>query len=317
MIFLQRIFHRNLPIKIMAILTAIILWFYVMNEQNPAIEATITREVQIVNVPEGAVVSLEKDKVQLKVRALRSFFVSTGTNEFRAQIDAEDLPEGHNMEKVEVILPHGFELLEVDPPELKVVVDSVVKRTVGVSIVTTGNPADGVTLASVSGDMQQAELVGPRSKVRQVTKVIAYVPLTGHDKDFTQRVPMLPVDKEGRVIDDVTATPTVLTVDVQLARGLSKKIVTVSPAIVGQLPEGYVLDKVTISPAKIEIAGRKEVIDRIQSIATHDIDLSDIEPAELKKGSHTVNVMLRQTPDVVVIDRMVKVDISLKKKTER
>ena len=214
MIFLQRIFHRNLPIKIMAILTAIILWFYVMNEQNPAIEATITREVQLVNVPEGAVVSLEKDKVQLKVRALRSFFVSTGTNEFRAQIDAEDLPEGHNMEKVEVILPHGFELLEVDPPELKVVVDSVVKRTVGVSIVTTGNPADGVTLASVSGDMQQAELVGPRSKVRQVTKVIAYVPLTGHDKDFTQRVPMLPVDKEGRVIDDVTATPTVLTVDV-------------------------------------------------------------------------------------------------------
>ncbi|MDO4204386.1 MAG: CdaR family protein [Selenomonadaceae bacterium] len=312
--FLHKIFQRNLPIKIMAILTAIVLWFYVMNEQNPAIEATVTREAQMINVPEGAVVSLEENKVHMKVRALRSSFVSAGTNDFRAEINVEDLPEGRSMEKVNAILPHGFELLEIDPPELPVVVDSVVKRYVDVSIVTTGNPADGVTLASVSGDMEQAQLVGPRSKVKQVVKVIAYLPLTGHEKDFSQRVPLLPVNRQGRVVDDVSTVPSALTADVQLARGLSKKVVTVSPAVTGQLPEGYALDKITIVPAKIEIAGRKEVIDKIQSIATQDIDLSDIEPEELKNGTQTVSVMLRPTPDVVVIDRMVKVEISTKKK---
>lgn len=312
--FLHRIFQRNLPIKIMAILTAVILWFYVMNEQNPPIETTISREAQMVNVPEGTVASLEENKVRLKVRALRSYFVSASHNDFRAVVDVEDLPEGRTMEKVEVVLPHGFELLEVDPPELPVLVDSVVKRSVGISIVTTGAPADGVTLASAVGDLEQAELIGPRSKVKQVVKVIAYLPLTGHEKDFSQRVPLLPVNRQGRVVDDVSTVPSALTADVQLARGLSKKVVTVSPAVTGQLPEGYALDKITIVPAKIEIAGRKEVIDKIQSIATQDIDLSDIEPEELKNGTQTVSVMLRPTPDVVVIDRMVKVEISTKKK---
>ncbi len=315
MIFFQRIFQRNLPIKIMAILTAVILWFYVMNEQNPSIEATISREVHMVNIPDGAVVSLEENKVQMKIRALRSYFVNAAPNDFRAVVDVDDLPEGRTMEKVEVILPNGFELLSVDPPELPVMVDSVVKRTAGVNIVTTGSPAEGVTLASVTGDMEKVELIGPRSKVKQVTQVIAYVPLTGHDVDFSQRVALLPVNKQGRVIDDVTTSPSVLTADIQLARGLSKKVVTVSPAVVGQLPEGYILDKVTITPAKIEVAGRKEVIDRVQSIATQDIDLSDIEPESLKNGSHTIAVQLRHTPEVVVIDRMVKVAISTKKRS--
>lgn len=127
MTFFHRIFHRNLPIKIMAILTATVLWFYVMNNQNPSIEATIKREVQLVNIPDGKVVSLEENKVNIKVRALRSYFVSTAGSEFRAELDAEDLPNGRIREKVSVILPHGFELIEVDPPELPVFVDPIEK----------------------------------------------------------------------------------------------------------------------------------------------------------------------------------------------
>lgn len=314
MSLLQRIFHRNLPIKIMAILTAVILWFYVMNEQNPPIEATITRDVQMVNVPEETLVSLQENKVRIKMRALRSYFVSASDNDFRAEVNVGDLEEGLSMERVKVILPHGFELMEVDPPALPVVADKMVKRSMNVSIVTTGVPMDGTTLAGITGERENVEIIGPRTKVAQAARIVAYVPLTNHDKDFQQRVHLMVVGIQGRIIDGVTAIPAAMSVDVQLARGLTKKIVTVSPAIVGQLAEGYIVDRVAINPAKIEIAGRKEVIDKIQSIATQDIDLSDIEPEDLETGLHTADVQLRHTPGVVVIDRTVKVDITTKRK---
>lgn len=310
----HRIFHRNLPIKIMAILTATVLWFYVMNDQNPSIEATIKREAQLVNVPEGKVISLEENKVNIKVRALRSYFVSTAGNEFRAELDAEDLPDGRVREKVNVILPHGFELIEVDPPELTVFVDPIEKKLANIKLIPTGSPAEGITLASVSGDLEQAEVIGPASRTKEVSRIIAYVPLNKHDTDFSQQVPLLPVNKQNRVIEDVTVAPTVVVASVQLARGLSRKIVTVSPVLVGQLPEGFTLDKLTINPAKIEVTGRKEVLDKLQSIATREIDLSDIEPEELVNGTWSVNVQLRPTQDVVVIDKTVKVDISVKEK---
>lgn len=316
MTFFHRIFHRNLPIKIMAILTATVLWFYVMNNQNPSIEATIKREVQLVNIPDGKVVSLEENKVNIKVRALRSYFVSTAGNEFRAELDAEDLPDGRIRERVNIILPHGFELIEVDPPELLVFVDPIEKKLADIKLITTGSPAEGITLASVSGDLKQAEVIGPASRARQVSRLIAYVPLNRHDTDFSQQVPLLPVNNQGRVIEDVTVAPTVVVASVQLARGLSKKIVTVSPVLTGRLPEGLSLDKVSINPAKIEITGRKEVIDKLQSIATREIDLSEIEPENIINGTFSANVLLRPIQDVVVIDRTVKVDISTKEKAQ-
>lgn len=316
MTFFHRIFHHNLIIKIIAFIAATVLWFYVMNKQNPAVEATMKREVQLVNIPGGKVVSLEENKVNIKVRALRSYFVSTAGNEFRAELDAENLPDGRVRERVNVILPRGFELIEVSPPELPVFVDPIEKKLMDVKVIPTGSPAEGITLAGVSGDLEQAEVIGPASRTRQVSRLVAYVPLNGHGADFSRQSPLLPVNNQGLLIEDVTVVPTVVVASVQLAGGLAKKIIAINPVLTGQLPDGFTLDKVSVSPAKIEITGRKEVIDKLQSIATRDIDLSEIGSGNIVNGTFSANVILLPIQDVVGIDRTVKVDISIKEKAQ-
>ena len=51
---LQNLVRRNLAAKILCFLVALVLWGYVMNEQNPSIEGTFTVPLTITNAPDGA-----------------------------------------------------------------------------------------------------------------------------------------------------------------------------------------------------------------------------------------------------------------------
>ena len=50
---MRNIVQHNLPAKILALVIAVILWGYVMNDQNPSIESTYTVQLDVVNAPEG------------------------------------------------------------------------------------------------------------------------------------------------------------------------------------------------------------------------------------------------------------------------
>ena len=53
MINLQNLFRKNLPVKILALIASIIMWGYVMNEENPSVNGRYTVPVEIINAPEG------------------------------------------------------------------------------------------------------------------------------------------------------------------------------------------------------------------------------------------------------------------------
>ena len=45
MINLQNLFRKNLPVKILALIASIIMWGYVMNEENPSVNGRYTGPV--------------------------------------------------------------------------------------------------------------------------------------------------------------------------------------------------------------------------------------------------------------------------------
>ena len=63
---MRNIVQHNLPAKILALVIAVILWGYVMNDQNPSIESTYTVQLDVVNAPEGY--KITKDALRLGER---------------------------------------------------------------------------------------------------------------------------------------------------------------------------------------------------------------------------------------------------------
>ena len=97
---------------------------------------------------------------------------------------------------------------------------------------------------------------------------------------------------------------------VQLARGLSRKVVSVHPVVDEALPAGFTLGQVQVDPAKIEIAGEAAEIAKLTSIDTEKITVSDMK----QSGKKTVQLAI--PAGVAISNREVTVTVELKPKAE-
>ena len=305
---INSIFRRNLPAKIVALGVAVVLWVVVMSDQNPAIEGSFTVPVAVVNSPEGYKVTKSEDTVKIKVRGARSLFVSATADDFRAYVDLGGAEAGKQSYKVQTALPQGFELVEVQPETVEFNLDKIIQKQVRADVIVTGNSAPGTTVAKVTQASSIVTIEGPQSAVESVTRVVGYVGLSGNSTDFDLQVPLTALNADGREVHDVKVVPSVTEVTVQLARGLTKKIVTIHPVLDGSLPDDLTLSEVRTDPIKLEIAGESKVLAPLSSVDTEKIDLSKVTESE------KLTVRLDLPSGVTVTNPEISVSIVVKKK---
>ena len=298
----RHMIQHNLVAKIVAVVSAIVLWGYVMNDQNPAIESSFTVQVQLRNAPDGYKITQGTPTVKVKVRAARSLFVNSSAEDFKAYVDLKDAENGKHSYKVHVETPQGFEVVEENPGSIDVTLDRIIERRVRATINVNGVPAPGVTVAKVNQASSKVVIEGPESAVNEVDRVIGYIGLNGNnDSDFALQVPLTPINVDGREVQGVTVNPTSMYVTVQMARGLRTKIVTVKPALTGSLNGELELVSAKVDPVKIEIAGDEAKTSTVSSLSTEPISLADVT----KNMDKTVKLILPDgvtvtNPDVVV-----------------
>ena len=107
----------------------------------------------------------------------------------------------------------------------------------------------------------------------------------------------------------VKVVPSATEVSVSLARGLTKKIVTIHPVLQENLPKDYELGDVRTDPIKIEVAGDSKTIENLSSIDTEPIDLSKLT------ATKKMTVKLALPDGITVTNREVNVSIEVKKKS--
>ena len=307
---LQSLVQHNLAAKIVAFLVAMVLWGYVMNDQNPSIEGTFAVPLTVINAPEGYKVSQATGAVKLKVRGPRSLFVNASEADFDAYLDLENASEGRKAYKVHTMIPQGFELVETQPDTVEVTLDKIESRKFKAELIVTGATAQGTTVAKVTQGMETVMVEGPKSMLDEVSRVIGYVGLSGNGTDFSLQVQLTPINADGREVAGVTVKPSSIQANVQLARGLAKKVVNIKPMVMDNLPSGYVLGGVKVDPVKIEIAGAEDALAKIASVETEPVSLYDVTSSTSKKA------MLKLPEGVTVTNKEVTVYVEVKKRDE-
>lgn len=274
---LEHIFRRNLFAKIAAIVCAVILWSYVMNEQDPAIENTYTVEIAAVNEPEGYHITQGEKKVQLKVRAQRSLFASLSADDFRAYVDLADAKDGTQQLRIQTVLPKGVELISARPDSIEVTLDKMVTKSIRVEYVTTGAVAQGSAFVGITPKVQYVSVYGPESILTDATRVIGYVGLSGRNDSFSDNVTFTAVGEDGNTLKDVEITPQNADVRVQITRGLIRKVVGIHVVTAKDLDPSLKLISTTADPEKIEIAGTEDKLAGVNTIETMPISLADVK----------------------------------------
>ncbi|MBQ7516248.1 MAG: hypothetical protein IJS96_08205 [Schwartzia sp.] len=301
---------RRKPVaKILSLLAATGLWFFVMNEQNPMMDTTFNIPVTMVDVPEKAKITPEFETVQVKLRGPRSVFATTGRDEIKAEMDLASLGEGKHHLRLQTVVPQGMEVISVLPDSMDVTIDPYRQKKMPVNLIRTGSPAPGMAVAGMTPETATVTVFGTHSALDTVEQVVAYVNLnTDHNRDFNLETPVQAMDNQGQIVEAVRVVPKTLAVHVQLARGLARKVVAIQPVFEGVVADGCTIVSAKAEPARIEIAGEASVIEKLDFLNTAPVVVAGL-------NSSVRRVVSLSLPEgVTVSNKLVEVSIGIEKR---
>ena len=260
------LFCHNFFKKIIALVAAFVMWFFVMIEQDPEIEDTYTVPLTMSNAPYEFIALCDVKTVTLDARAPRSNFVKYDANAFRVYANLEGLGEGEHQITPRVIMPQGFELVETKPDLVKVKLDPLIEQQMPIEIRATGTVPQDAVVRDIQKSMETVTVVGPKSFVEQAVKVYGNVNLNSNTSSFELQIPMNAVDAKDNIIQRVRVVPSVITVSVDIESGVKKRIVPIIPEL--SVADGWELTKVNVDPAQMEIVGSESAVNSIITLKT-------------------------------------------------
>lgn len=268
---LDNIFRRNKLQKFTALVVATALWFFVMGSQDPPMTGSYTVPVAVINSPRDVRATVEDKPVKIKLSGARSNFAEYKDEDIHATVDIANLTEGEYELPISAAYPKGFDLVSISPEKLHVKIDPYVDKQIAAEVIVTGSKISDAVVMNVAKSIETVTVIGAKTEVEKVQRIIGYVGLTDNQEDFEMQVPLSAVDADGREVKNVRVVPSAISVQIDLEKGIDKKTVPVTADIT--LPNGKSFSKITVEPSQIEITGSKEILDPIAEIKTVPLTL--------------------------------------------
>lgn len=264
---------ENMTGKLLALLLAVILWVYVMNEQNPPVEQTASVKLEVRNVTQGLILADSAEAVKVRYRGPRSIIAGLRSQDLEAYVDANGIQEGEHFLPVKAGVPSSLELIEVAPNTVAVRLEGQTSRQLPVTPKFTGSTPAGVIIDKAEVVPVQVTVAGPRSMVDMAANVVASVDMSGINKDAVLDTIPHVYGKNGSLVKGVTVVPEKVQVQINILKGIIVKTVDIKPVITGEVAHGNAITGITTDPEKVEIRGQAEVLTAIEWLNTMPVNV--------------------------------------------
>lgn len=268
---IKNAFQRNKMQKFVALISATLLWFFVMDTQNPKISGSYDVPITMANTPQNYKAIFTEQTIKVNLSAPRSYFIDYSANNIRAFVNLQNYSaEGEYEIPVEASFPKGFELESITPDIIHVQLDPLIEKQIKPYLTVGGTPAKNSVVREMVKSSETVTLVGAKNAVNQVKRVIGYIGLNGNSKPFDLVVPLSAIDEEGRVVNGVRVVPSAITVTVKIENEFVQKTVPVVADVT--IPQGREVAEIIVAPKTVEIVGREEIINSIESVSTEPLN---------------------------------------------
>ena len=292
---MKNFWQSELFLKFASIFAAILLWIFVVYQENPVHETWLT-DLSInytnhsANLVSGKLLITEGNdmKVDIKIRGRRSDLSYAKVSNVTCSVDLGSInAEGSYDLPIDVdIAANGVELVSKNPYSITVVVDRVVTEERDVTVKKTGTPKNGFMPGTIESSPSSVKLTGPYSLIKKVETAVATVDVTDASEDITGLYKIKLYDADGKEITSNTISKNIEYCDIKCPI-LSAKTVNVLPFLADETNHlGHAVTVALVRPDTVTIVGKKEQIDQIDAIFTETIPTSEIF------GKVTINAQL-------------------------
>jgi YbbR domain-containing protein len=179
---------RNLGLKLVSTLVAILLWLVVAGER--VVERVMRSPVEFQNLPAGLeIVGNPPDTVEVRLRGSSGALSRIASGDMSAVIDLETARPGRRLFHItqsQVNVPYGIDIVQVAPSTLTMEFEVSGIRSVHVEPDIDGRPAPGYEVTQVTSDPATVEVAGPETALKLLQAAITE-PVSVTDQTRTVR----------------------------------------------------------------------------------------------------------------------------------
>ena len=299
---------NNLGLKVTALLFSILLWWSVVNIDDPIDKKNFFAEVELYNtdVIEKKGESFQivgSQTITVTVKARRKVLESIKASDIVATADFTEYDETTKLVPVRVKVS-GYESrceeVSAQPRNLQLKTEKIEKKTFPVYTVRTGEIRSGYVVANMVSIPQYIDVSGPRSVVSQINKVVAKVDVTGLSKSSILQAELIYYDYADSVIEKSSLTTEYdkggVAVDVELWRTKALELNFDTSGI--SVAPGYVFDRIEVEPQSIRVAGSDNIIIPMDKI---EIVKEALQTDELSENQQVVVDITKYLPEGIIL----------------
>lgn len=283
---------HNFGLKLLSVIFAILLWFYVVNETNPikvrhydnitiSIVGTNELAAQKLIPLESLRSILPQAKVSLNVPHNEVSTISAANIEVTLDLSGITSPGKYQVPLKVKSGNADVTVASFSPTSIEVVIDELASAVVPVRISTTGKLPDNLYKGMAVTDPETLQISGPESYISCITRAQIEVDLSTMTDGYSASMQYVYLDKDGNPVsgENIDANRDVVLVDMGI---LSKKTVPLEFLSclknMDKTAEGYSVVEVTSSVDSVTIIGDSATLDNISRIFIQDVDMTGVGP---------------------------------------
>lgn len=293
---------NDILVKILSLLVALLLWFYVMDSQDPSTTKPFYGiEVQYTGLSalsDAGLIITEGNTatVSIRVTGKRSDMIGFTSTNMKATVDVGSITVPGEYERNYVVsLPNRLTYTQITQ-KVVFTVDRITTKSVPLQVTLQGEPAEGYVKGSYELSPEAVVVEGPEQVLAQIDHADIVYDLTGASSSVNTVLDYTLVNEAGEPIDMTFITLQQPTVDFELQIHQSGEI----PLTVDIVPYGYITDDMIdclIEPSSIRISGDPDVVS-----TTNQINLGSINIRQLLEDNTTELTMPIILPNGVTTD---------------
>lgn len=301
---------NNWGLKLIAILFALILWFAVINIDDPVVSETFKNvPVQIMNtevLTEAGMTYEVLDNTSvvetITVYGPRTLVESLNENDIIAKADFNDITVANTVAvSVSVDNRNSSKITNIRSSleAVKLNIEEAKTKQLVINATTTGKLASGYIVAGIELDQNRIRVSGPKSVVSQIATAKVNVDVSDSSSDVATYGTVRLYDKAGVEITSellVKGTEKVhINVDV-----VPTKYVPVKYQLTGEVADGYAVveDAVSCDVMTVLIAGETEALRDVEEVL---ITGDELDVSELDEGKEFKVVIKNYLPDNIIL----------------
>ncbi len=287
----------SLAMPLVALVIAVILWFYAVGEQS--IEVTLSAPLKVDPPPGGrmTVLSSSLQTVTLHLSVPRNVLSVISQDSVRAHHQIKDVDKAGEynfvLEQRDIVLPPGnVRILSIFPESVTVTLDELIVQKLPIRVPLEGEPAHGYLIDDKKIELNpNAALVeGPKARLEKLEAISTEtLDVVGRMRSFRRKVAL-------KLDPDLRSITKDLRVDVFVPIRREYSVIVFHDVSVKIVKDTKTAFAVSVEPELVSFAvnGPKGVLDKI---TPKDI-LAFVDATALEKGVHDLPLQLKLPNEV-------------------